>query len=848
MKLHIRNLAHRSWLHAQGAPKAWRVWGLSLVFTGLGAAAAPPQGTPVRPENLAQQVREAGDRDPEAGLALAKQAIAQVSHAPEGPEYLPLLLAGANLALSLGDYGLAETWADQAANLAALRKDPVREAKALLYLGRIRKYLAKYDAAIADLNKSAALSESLKDLEGQASSAEAIALVLRRIGDFPGAVTYLQKALELGSREGSKMRLTSILNNLGLVQMDLGQLDRARSSFEAGIRSSEGRESAGAHLLENLADLAIREGRDAEAMPYITRSLEMLLRGRRWKSYSSALLTKGILLQRQKRFEEADQVFRKALAMKERIHETFGQTTALIRIGSNDRQRGRLVSAAKMLEKAVGLAQGIRALRLEASANQELSLVYRDQREFEAALRCSQRYSELQEAARAEESRQLLAHLQIRFDLLRREQEILFLKRNVDQRELELRRAKRLRNGILGVTSLALVLAGALYVIFRKERRLREKLVESEAQFRTLAEQAPVGIWILQNQCIHYANREAARIFGQEPSAFVGRDPDEFVQREAQDGPFMGAVARDARGRHLYLELYAGAMNLGGRKAVLETFIDVTQRREVELELTRFRQSLLELVQERTEQLEVAHRELLLRERLSALGRLTATVAHELRNPMGAIRSSLYTIHQGLSSGDSQFMDSALAAAERSTLRCDNLIQELLAYSSPRPLVKEPTEVAAWLGEILDETVLPPGLRIARNFGSCPPLALDRERLRRAVINLVDNAIHAIQGRAGAGCIQVDLACTGDQMEIRITDDGSGIPEQDIPRVFEPLFSTKPFGFGLGLPEVKDVVERHGGILRLESQVGVGTEVVMCLPVGDDTPRAPSLSSGEEVE
>jgi len=175
-----------------------------------------------------------------------------------------------------------------------------------------------------------------------------------------------------------------------------------------------------------------------------------------------------------------------------------------------------------------------------------------------------------------------------------------------------------------------------------------------------------------------------------------------------------------------------------------------------------------------------------------------------------------------------------LGRIDRSISRCDRVIGDLLDFTRVRPL--RPSRVAAdeWLGEVLDEQPLPRDVTIVRRFGGSGCIvAFDAELMRRVVINLIDNAAQALtemESRDGERLIIVSTRAVGGGYEFSIEDTGPGIGEDVLPKVFEPLFSTKSFGTGLGLPAVKQIVDQHEGAVRISSDAGRGTRVVVQLP------------------
>jgi signal transduction histidine kinase len=245
------------------------------------------------------------------------------------------------------------------------------------------------------------------------------------------------------------------------------------------------------------------------------------------------------------------------------------------------------------------------------------------------------------------------------------------------------------------------------------------------------------------------------------------------------------------------------------------------------------------LAQARTEKAEaekaraVAEAELLKKQRLSILGQLTATVAHELRNPLSAIRNTLPVMKE-MAAGKGFDFARPMARIERSIARCDRLVSSLLDYSKPRALSLAAVEINHWLGELLEEQEIPETVTLRCDF--CTPdvvIQLDTYRFRRVVINLLDNAVQASrQEPAAAGGTTITISTrVRDQLALTIADTGPGIAPDVLPRIFEPLFSTKNFGTGLGLPAAQQIVEQHGGAMSVDSEFGRGTSICITMPL-----------------
>jgi signal transduction histidine kinase len=217
-------------------------------------------------------------------------------------------------------------------------------------------------------------------------------------------------------------------------------------------------------------------------------------------------------------------------------------------------------------------------------------------------------------------------------------------------------------------------------------------------------------------------------------------------------------------------------------------------------------------------------------ERLSTLGKLTATVSHELRNPMAAIRNSLFPMREF--AGDRDKVNANVDRAERSIARYDNIIGDLLEYTRHRNLNLQPVSLQAVVRDIIDEQRLPAEIKLATDLrGSEAKVMVDPDRFQRVVINLVQNAAEAIKVSKGFGEIKVQTGLIGNHAFLEIADDGPGMSEEVIRKIFEPLFTTKSFGAGLGLPTAKQLVEQHAGKMSVNSELGVGSSFRVTLPL-----------------
>ena len=159
---------------------------------------------------------------------------------------------------------------------------------------------------------------------------------------------------------------------------------------------------------------------------------------------------------------------------------------------------------------------------------------------------------------------------------------------------------------------------------------------------------------------------------------------------------------------------------------------------------------------------------------------------------------------------------------------------ELLGFTRQASGHRVDTQMDRWLEDVTADFDLPKGITFDLHLDSDVTLEIDRERLRRALTNLFSNSVHAMDaegGRSGTGVLTVSCAVNEQRLEIRVRDTGDGIAPELREQIFEPLFSTRAFGFGLGLPFVRQVVEQQheGGVQVVD--VDTGTEMLVWLPL-----------------
>jgi signal transduction histidine kinase len=246
-------------------------------------------------------------------------------------------------------------------------------------------------------------------------------------------------------------------------------------------------------------------------------------------------------------------------------------------------------------------------------------------------------------------------------------------------------------------------------------------------------------------------------------------------------------------------------------------------------------QRVVEAFNRMVAELEKRQDQLLQAKKLSSLGILTSGIAHQLNNPLNNISTSCQILLEELGQADREFLKRMLTNVEGEVHRARDIVKGLLEFSR----VKEFSLVPTSLAEVVERSVsltssqIPPGVEVVRSVPEDLLLNMDSQRMQQVFLNLVLNAIQAIENPPGQIRITAKRDLDHRQAVISVEDTGIGIPEKDLGRVFDPFFTTKGVGVGtgLGLSIVYGIIQKHQGAISVESKENEGTRFTIRLPL-----------------
>ncbi len=233
------------------------------------------------------------------------------------------------------------------------------------------------------------------------------------------------------------------------------------------------------------------------------------------------------------------------------------------------------------------------------------------------------------------------------------------------------------------------------------------------------------------------------------------------------------------------------------------------------------------------EELKDAQEHLVRSEKLAAIGQLAGGVGHELRNPLGAIKNAVYYIrgklvNSELTQKEPRIME-FLGIVDDEINASNKIINDLLSFSQVGKPAVSPARIEAVISDAIKHTTIPENIQVDSKLDAdLPQVEVDTDQLRQVLVNMFTNAVQAM---TDGGRLTIGARKNDGFMEVEITDTGTGIPKENMRRLFDPLYTTKAKGIGLGLAVCKSIIDRHQGRIDVESAPGKGTTFSIKLPL-----------------
>ena len=334
-----------------------------------------------------------------------------------------------------------------------------------------------------------------------------------------------------------------------------------------------------------------------------------------------------------------------------------------------------------------------------------------------------------------------------------------------------------------------------------------------------------------------------AEVLGKPVTSFwqMGDKAAEVVEALQSQGGWVGElIAKGKDGAIFDVEVAASMVKdvTGQPVCMMASFSDITKRKRAEEKIMQLNAELEKRVEERTRDLTNAQEKLVRQERLAVLGQISGSVSHELRNPLGVISNAIYFLNLVQPEADEK-IKKYHAMIEHEVQTADKIIADLLDFARLKSLEREPLAVAELVQSTLKRFPVPESIKVKLKLPADLPLVFaDPRQMEQVLGNLVTNACQAMSqdsttSVAKGGKLTISVKLHKQMVAIAVKDNGEGILAENMKNLFEPLFTTKIKGIGLGLAVSKKLAEANGGRIEVQSERGKGSTFMLWLPIQD---------------
>ncbi|MBN1362467.1 MAG: PAS domain S-box protein [Sedimentisphaerales bacterium] len=367
-----------------------------------------------------------------------------------------------------------------------------------------------------------------------------------------------------------------------------------------------------------------------------------------------------------------------------------------------------------------------------------------------------------------------------------------------------------------------------------------QRSAETQIQLESVFRAAPIGIGLVSNRVLLQVNERLCAMTGYRAEELIGQNARILYPTQA-DYDYVGREKYEQISRHgtgavetkwrrkdgTVIEILLSSTPLDATdlsKGVTFTALDITERKRAQKRLFEQEQHAKQRVEA---ELAEARDELVRKTRLAAIGQMSASIAHDLRNPLGAVRNAAYLLKCRLPQDDPKLLE-PVAIIEQEVIRADGIITNLLNLTRCRSPNKEAVDLGRLIQCVFDNS---PRVRQARRRVALSPdpfiMQADVGQLSQVLANILDNAVDAM-GAEGEVCVEATRRADRDVLVVR--DTGPGWPAEIRDRLFEPLVTTKTTGTGLGLAICRQIIESHGGTIEAEDGPTQGAAIRIQLP------------------
>ncbi|MBK8249951.1 MAG: tetratricopeptide repeat protein [Gemmatimonadetes bacterium] len=779
--------------------------------------------------NLAEQRREEAD----TVLAITNEALLLLATHPS-VEWEARIRASRSHALEVkGNFPDALAEAQRAEAVARPSGRAASLGAAMYQTATVEWRMARYDSALVHAERARNLLATGGATDTWIRAVSLVGAIHHAMGDLERGLQGYLAALRISDSLGNEIAAARSHNNIGLIYLDLERTAEGLDALRRALAIHErlGPQSNLANTLNNIGLALLEEERPAEALPYLTRVLAMDREAGNPYGEAKELINIGGAYEDLGQPARALDYFTQSLALREQIGDKDGMVRSIGAIAKVRMRTGDPRSAIPLFERSIALAGEIQNRIDEAEQLGLLAQAKAAAGDSAGAYATFRLFHERQQALLDSASHQRIAEMEAQYRTRERERDLTQVRQLAESR----------RRWLISLSIASALLAGSLMlvgVLHATKRRARRAHAESEARYRTLFQSSTIPTLLVDRERrtvidLNGPTRSLLDLAADVralPLADIAAEPIRLALARLLDAPRDGSMAfddrwTDATGQTCWTEVRGSEVALDGRTSLLVTVRDTSDRHRQD---------------------EARERE----DRIQSLGVLAGGIAHDFNNALMAI---LGNVSLARNAADEQ-RNELLGQAELATLGASRLTRQLLTFARGGQPVRRATSIAQLLPGAV--ALAEAGVKAAVDLKIPEGLwaaSVDAGQFSQVIANLVLNAIEATDGRGHvrvrasnhAGTLEPEGASDSAQfVRIDVEDDGPGIPDTVLHRVFDPYFTTKAGGNGLGLATAYSICRQHGGTLRVTSREGAGTTFSAWFPAGVDwavvAPPAPS--------
>ena len=717
------------------------------------------------------------------------------------------------------------------------------------------------EKAISYYRKCIKIFSRLDNKTGIGYCYNAIGSIYIKNADYDNALDNLLKSLKKYEDAGGVDLKSGTLNNIGLVYKEIGNYEKALEYFIQAYESSINTEDFlnTCHILNNIGVIYNQVKQEDKAIDYYQQAIELAQKHGEEKIIAQCYNNIGNIFSKNGDFPKALEYYLKALEIKRKDEDQKAIVYPLINIGNVYIEQEKFQEAILYLEEALEISQKNNLKELSRDAFLSLSNVYEAQNKYQRSLKFFQLYSAYKDSIMNEQISEKISNIEIKFETEKKEKEIEIYKLQIEKRKLvewrlyfiilivialaiilyffytlksrsnkllkkeiserlkaeeglqkardELELKVKERTSELAKTNEELQLEIKEHKIAEEMYRKYESIANTSKEFMTLINKDFIYEAVNDSYC-QATNKSFKEIIGNSVSEIWGKKQFEKIIKPYMEKCFAGNEVHYQEWFHFsdfekryYDVAYYPYYNQNGK--VSHTIVvtrDVTEQKLLENQLLRS-------------------------ERLAGIGELAAGVAHEIRNPVAIINSTAQYCKNKFNEKDEE-IDELMEIFTDTSEKIDKTVKTLLEFAKPQQIEMRKGDILKVLKKVC-------GLiegkcskqNVETNFifpDSLPNVYLDEDQLSGAFLNLMLNALDAMPA---GGEIKVQVELNDDEIEIIILDSGIGISKENLKKIFNPFFTTKKSGTGLGLSLV------HQGKINISSKLGKGTRILIKFPV-----------------